>query len=125
MLLLRFLGGGRSGLPPFLQGYRGLCCSYFLVIDLKHLRTDVSPAHTLAETYPHTLMVQHQKRHGQQLVERRRISLREVMTRVIIRPVLLFSEPIICFSCTFLAVQYGIYYLFFQAYPIIFDGKSQ
>lgn len=51
-----------------------------------------------------------------------RLRCRDLLSSVLIRPVTLFSEPIISFSCTFLALEYGIYYLFFQAYPIIFDG---
>jgi len=81
------------------------------------------------ETYAPVLLARRLRNIGEasndsihQHESQRRLPWRELLTRVLIRPVTLFSEPIISFSCTFLALQYGIYYLFFQAYPIIFDG---
>ncbi|EKG12018.1 Major facilitator superfamily [Macrophomina phaseolina MS6] len=49
-------------------------------------------------------------------------SLQETITVVLIRPIRLFSEPIILFTCLFLALLFAIYYLFFEAYPLIFKG---
>lgn len=86
-------------------------------------------ADSRTETYAPTLLARRLRNIGEasngstyQRESQRRLPWRELLTRVLVRPVTLFSEPIISFSCTFLALQYGIYYLFFQAYPIIFDG---
>lgn len=35
---------------------------------------------------------------------------------------MLFSEPIVAAVCLYLAVLYGIFYMYFGAYPIIFQG---
>ena len=36
---------------------------------------------------------------------------------------MLFTEPIVTFSCLFLALFYAIFFCFFEAFPIIFSGK--
>lgn len=42
---------------------------------------------------------------------------------ILIRPIrLLVLEPIVLYICTYLAFAFGIFYLFFEAYPIIFQG---
>jgi hypothetical protein len=50
-------------------------------------------------------------------------SLKQTLTVVLIRPLRLFSEPMILVTCIFLALLFAIYYLFFEAYPIIFQGR--
>ena len=37
----------------------------------------------------------------------------------------MFKEPIVICTCMYLALQFGIFYIFFQVYPIVFQGKSQ
>ncbi|KAJ5152117.1 major facilitator superfamily domain-containing protein [Penicillium capsulatum] len=50
-------------------------------------------------------------------------SLRDLVTRVLTRPIrMIYSESIVLFSCTYLSLAYSIFYLFFEAYPIIFQG---
>ncbi|KAJ5604111.1 major facilitator superfamily domain-containing protein, partial [Penicillium hordei] len=50
-------------------------------------------------------------------------SLRELVTRVLTRPIrMIYSESIVLFSCVYLSLTYSIFYLFFEAYPIIFKG---
>jgi MFS family permease len=47
----------------------------------------------------------------------------EFCTVVLTRPVRMFvNEWIVLFSCLYLSVAYAIFYIFFQAYPIIFGG---
>ncbi|PPJ49734.1 hypothetical protein CBER1_02860 [Cercospora berteroae] len=47
----------------------------------------------------------------------------EFITVVLTRPVRMFLfEWIVLFSCLYLSVAYAIFYMFFQAYPIIFGG---
>jgi len=43
---------------------------------------------------------------------------------ILIRPMrLFFCEPIVFCVCLYLALAFGIFYLFFEAYPIIFQGS--
>lgn len=35
----------------------------------------------------------------------------------------MFAEPLVLFTDLFLLYQYSIYFLAFEAYPIIFKGK--
>lgn len=37
---------------------------------------------------------------------------------------MMFGEPLVFFTSAYLALVYSILYLFFQAYPIIFRGRS-
>ncbi|KAE8365333.1 major facilitator superfamily domain-containing protein [Aspergillus caelatus] len=49
--------------------------------------------------------------------------LRNLVTRVLTRPIrMIYSESIVLFSCIYLSLTYSIFYLFFEAYPIIFQG---
>ncbi|KAE9380802.1 MFS general substrate transporter [Stipitochalara longipes BDJ] len=42
---------------------------------------------------------------------------------ILVRPIrLFFCEPIVFCVCLYLALAFGIFYLFFEAYPIIFQG---
>ncbi len=52
---------------------------------------------------------------------------RHMVTVVLTRPFRMrLHESIVLFSCLYLSLAYGIFYLYFQAYPIIFQGpKSQ
>lgn len=36
----------------------------------------------------------------------------------------MFSEPIVLATSLFMAMIYAIFYLFFEAYPIIFGGEK-
>ncbi|KAJ9662737.1 hypothetical protein H2198_001186 [Neophaeococcomyces mojaviensis] len=52
-------------------------------------------------------------------------SFRYVMTVVMLRPFrMLFQELIVSTTCMYLALCYGIFYLYFEAYPIIFLGAD-
>ena len=83
-----------------------------------------------AETYTHssdrTRTVAAKTRFQRQdlrYVELDQKSLEQTLTVVLIRPLRLFSEPVILVTCIFLALLFAIYYIFFEAYPIIFQGK--
>ncbi|KAI1449015.1 major facilitator superfamily protein [Annulohypoxylon stygium] len=46
-----------------------------------------------------------------------------LFTKVLARPVkMVCTESIVLFSCLYLSLIYAIFYLFFEAYPIIFEG---
>jgi MFS family permease len=43
---------------------------------------------------------------------------------ILVRPIrLFFCEPIVFCVCLYLALAFGVFYLFFEAYPIIFQGS--
>lgn len=47
----------------------------------------------------------------------------DLVTKVLVRPVtMLHREPLVFFTCIYLAFQYAILYIFLQSYPIIFEG---
>lgn len=52
-------------------------------------------------------------------------SLRKTLSVALIRPFRMFSEPIVLATSLFMAMVYAIFYLFFEAYPIIFGGVYQ
>lgn len=57
--------------------------------------------------------------------EHENIKWHEIMTKVIVRPlVMLYSEPLVLFTCTYIAFQYAVFYMFLQSYPLIFGGIS-
>ena len=48
---------------------------------------------------------------------------KEMITVVLMRPLhMLAHEAIVLFTCLYLSLAYAIFYLFFQAYPLIFQG---
>ncbi|KAL9027731.1 MAG: hypothetical protein Q9196_003788 [Gyalolechia fulgens] len=48
---------------------------------------------------------------------------RQMITVTLTRPVRMFlSEAIVLFSCVYISIAYAIFYLFFEAYPLIFEG---
>ena len=48
-----------------------------------------------------------------------------IVTKVLTRPIrMLIQESIVMFTCMYLALAYGIYYMFFQAYPLIYQGPD-
>jgi hypothetical protein len=51
-------------------------------------------------------------------------NLKELFTVVLTRPIRMFAEPLVLFSDLFLVYQYSVYYLYFEAYQIIFQGKD-
>ncbi|KAJ9504159.1 hypothetical protein LTR99_005911 [Exophiala xenobiotica] len=52
-------------------------------------------------------------------------TLRHILTVVMTRPYrMLFQEVIVMCTCAYLALAYGIFYIYFQAYPIIFQGPD-
>ena len=50
---------------------------------------------------------------------------KHMITVVLTRPFrMLVHESIVLFTCIYLALAYAIFYLYFQAYPIIFQGPD-
>lgn len=58
-------------------------------------------------------------------IELENTSLKHIVTVVLTRPVrMFFFEAIVLCSCLYLSLAYAIFYMFFQAYPIIFVESS-
>ena len=52
-------------------------------------------------------------------------SMKQTLAINLSRPFyMLVREPIVLFTCLYLALAFSIFYLYFQAYPIIFEGMS-
>ena len=50
---------------------------------------------------------------------------RTFLTVVLARPLrMFFTEAIVLFTCLYLALIYAIYFMFFQSYPVIFQGAQ-
>ena len=59
-------------------------------------------------------------------IELEKKGARQMFTVTLTRPIrMLAFEAIVLFTCLYLALAYAIFYMFFQAYPIIFQGDSQ
>ncbi|PWY70690.1 MFS multidrug transporter [Aspergillus eucalypticola CBS 122712] len=57
------------------------------------------------------------------LLDNARPTMNDIVTKYLLRPVLmLFLEPILLLITLYLALVYGILYLFFEAYPVSFES---
>lgn len=45
-----------------------------------------------------------------------------ILTVVLARPILFIAEPIVACTDLFLALEYAVFFLYFEAYPRIFKG---
>jgi MFS family permease len=49
--------------------------------------------------------------------------LKQIVTLILFRPLhMLIFEPVVLWVCVYLALTFAILYLFFEAYPIVFQG---
>ena len=55
-------------------------------------------------------------------IELKKKSLKKMITVVLTRPIRMFIEPIVLCTCLFLALDNAMLYLYFEGYPIIFQG---
>lgn len=87
------------------------------------------PLAFLPETYAPVLLVRRARKlrkHNPKLDiiaehEREKLDLQQLATRVLTRPLrMLFLEPIVTATCAYLALCYAIFYMTFQAFPIIY-----
>lgn len=52
--------------------------------------------------------------------------IRQVLTITLTRPFrMILHESIVLFTCIYLSIVYAIFFLYFQAYPIIFQGTFE
>ena len=56
-------------------------------------------------------------------IELEKKGARQMVTVTLMRPLHMFAfEAIVLFTCLYLSLAYAIFYLFFEAYPLIFEG---
>lgn len=56
-------------------------------------------------------------------IELEKVNFAHVIQVVLTRPArMLMHEPIVNLSCLYVSVAYGVFYIFFQSYPLIFGG---
>ena len=56
-------------------------------------------------------------------IELEKKGIKQMVTVTLTRPLrMFFFEAIVLFTCLYLSLAYGIFYLFFEAYPLIFQG---
>lgn len=57
-------------------------------------------------------------------IELEKKGAKQMVTVTLMRPIrMLLFEAIVLFSCLYLSLAYAIFYMFFEAYPIIFQGE--
>ena len=85
----------------------------------------------LPETYGPTILKKRAERMRKEsinlnvfaAIELEKKGVRQMMTVTLMRPVrMIVCEAIVLFTCLYLSIAYAIFYLFFEAYPIIFEG---
>ncbi|KAM0149820.1 hypothetical protein ACHAQE_003896 [Botrytis cinerea] len=90
-----------------------------------------APLVFLPETYGPVLLLKRAKRLRKETgnseifapIELEKQDLKQMITVTLTRPIrMLFFELIVLAACTYLALAYGIFYMYFEAYPIIFEG---
>lgn len=56
-------------------------------------------------------------------IELEKQGIRQMITITLTRPVrMILFEAIVLFTCLYLSIAYAIFYLYFEAYPLIFEG---
>lgn len=56
-------------------------------------------------------------------IELEKKGARQLITVTLTRPVrMILFEAIVLFTCVYLSIAYAVFYLFFEAYPLIFQG---
>ncbi|KAF7864362.1 hypothetical protein EAF04_006496 [Stromatinia cepivora] len=85
----------------------------------------------LPETYGPVLLLKRAKKLRKETgnpeifapIELEKQDLKQMITVTLTRPVrMLFFELIVLAACSYLALAYGIFYMYFEAFPIIFEG---
>ncbi|KAM3490371.1 hypothetical protein MY3957_006311 [Beauveria namnaoensis] len=86
----------------------------------------------LPETYEPVLLERRARRLRAQDPERNKVvapreleetDLRQLLSVVLARPLrMLFTEPIVACCCAYLGLVYAVFYMSFQAYPIVYQG---
>ncbi|KAI4112144.1 MAG: hypothetical protein LQ339_000152 [Xanthoria mediterranea] len=85
----------------------------------------------MPETYGPTILKRKAQRMRRQTgnpnifapIELEKKGARQMITITLTRPIRMFLfEAIVLFSCLYLSIAYAIFYLYFEAYPLVFEG---
>lgn len=115
--------GGDAGTDILLLAW----CVAAFVCD--RLECDADP---VAETFRALLLERKAKKMQKADPERKYVVLgrphrtwQQTLSITLGRPLrMIFTEPLVIFSCLYLAFLNGVYYLSFESYPIIYQGKQ-
>ncbi|KAI4156042.1 MAG: hypothetical protein L6R39_001158 [Caloplaca ligustica] len=86
---------------------------------------------SMPETYGPTILTRRARKMRRDMgnpnifapIELEKKGARQMMTITLTRPVrMILFEAIVLFTCMYLSIAYAIFYLFFEAYPLIFEG---
>ncbi|VUC25029.1 unnamed protein product [Clonostachys rosea] len=113
--------------PPFgpiISGYTsGTSWRLTFWIGLAFAGACLPPVLFLPETYSPLLKRKYLQENTVGLIDEKGANLPHELKTVFSRPfVMVYQEPVVLFSSLYLALIYATLYLFFQAYPIIFQG---
>jgi MFS family permease len=102
-------------------------------IALIYAGVSLVPLILLPETYGPTILHRRAKRLRKETgnanvfapIELEKKGFVQMATVILTRPIRMYLfEALVFVSCTYLALIFGILYLYFEAYPIIFQGES-
>ena len=91
------------------------------------------PLLLMPETYPPVILKRRARRLRKMLhdpsfvapIELENRGPRYIVTVVLTRPIrMILFEPLVLFSCVYLSFVYTVFYIFFQAYPIMYRGEA-
>lgn len=120
-------------LGPIISGFVSvLSWRWTFWVGLIVAGSSLVPVFFLPETYGPVIL----KRHARQIrratgnpnifapIELEKKGVKQMLTITLTRPLrMLMFEAIVLFTCLYLAFAYAIFYMFFQAYPIIYQGN--
>jgi MFS family permease len=120
-------------LGPIISGYVSVhSWRWALWVGFIIAGVSIIPVLFLPETYGPVIL----KKYAQQMrkatgnpnivapIELEKKGAKQMITVTLMRPIrMLLFEAIALFSCLYLALAYAIFYMFFEAYPIIFQGE--
>jgi multidrug resistance protein len=119
-------------LGPIVSGYISpISWRWSFWVGLIFAGVSLLPLMLIPETYGPTLLKKRAKKLRKQTgkdnlrapSELNKSSVRHIMTVVLTRPIRMFcTEPLVFFTCIYLSFAYSIFYMFFQSFPIIYEG---
>jgi multidrug resistance protein len=89
------------------------------------------PLCLIPETYAPTILTRRAKKLRKEKqrdnikapAEMKKSGISHILTVVLTRPIRMFlQEPLVFFTCLYLSFSYSIFYMFFQSFPLIYEG---
>ncbi len=129
-----FMAGNTFGpvLGPVVGGFMStVSWRWSFWVALIYAGVSIVPLILLPETYGPILLERRAKKMRSEKdnpniyapIELEKKGFKQMATVILTRPIRMFLfEALVCVTCTYLALIFGILYLYFEAYPIIFQG---